>query len=175
MLYDYLEKNYNDDEYVICIFGDHGQTYFAKPEEQHLTRTHSNVAFMTRGGGVSGVSEEYFSSECMPAVMCKLAGIDACLSYMDGVLPRTYGGDKESEFALTETIHPGDPYMCAIHSKENTFYLTTDNVVTGYGRLEAGEYKTWLYDKDNNLIKNPELEKEYIDYIKEHIKYILSC
>ena len=40
--------------------------------------------------------------------------------------------------------------------------------------LEAGEYKTWLYDKDNNLIKNPELEKEYIDYIKEHIKYILS-
>lgn len=174
MLYDYLEKNYNDDEYVICIFGDHGQTYFAKPEEQHLTRTHSNVAFMTRGGGVSGVSEEYFSSECMPAVMCKLAGIDACLSYMDGVLPKTYGGDKESEFALTETIHPGDPYMCAIHSKENTFYLTTDNVVTGYGRLEAGEYKTWLYDKDNNLIKNPELEKEYIDYIKEHIKYILS-
>lgn len=58
--------------------------------------------------------------------------------------------------------------------KKIHFILQLDNVVTGYGRLEAGEYKTWLYDKDNNLIKNPELEKEYIDYIKEHIKYILS-
>lgn len=126
-LYNYIESNFNDDEYVISIFGDHGQAYFIKPNKYHLSREFSNICFMTRGGNISGVSFEYINITDYTNIITKLSGLENLKIENDGSLPKTYGGSSENKFAITETIHPGDPYMAAIHSPQYTFYLTSLN------------------------------------------------
>lgn len=173
-LYHYLSEHYQEDEYIINIFGDHGQTYFTQPEQHHLSRTHTNVAFMTRGGGFSGTNEEYFNLNCMPNIMCRLADMKCDLSDTDGILPKCYGGDTENEMAFSETFHPGDPYMVSIHTKEYTFFMTTENCVTKYGRLEPGNYTVKLLDHAGEEKDDPDIINRCIEYVKEHTKYIMS-
>lgn len=169
ILYNYLENNYSDDEYVLTIFGDHGQTYLTKPGEHHLSRSHTNTAFMVRGTDVRGISEEYMSSVDYINIMCRLAGLPAPKDDIEGRLPKTFGGDKENEYTLTETIHPGDPYMASIHSKNYTFYLTTKNRVTHHFKLDKGEYSVMLYDKDNNKIQDENMTDRFTKIVFEHI------
>lgn len=177
-LYDYLEQNYTEEEYIITLFGDHGQTYLLPPGEHHLARYHSNVGFMVRGGGLHGNSKEYMAAVDYPHILCKLAGCSTLPGTSEhtgaGILPKVFGGTKERAFTITETIHPGDPYEAAIHTKDHVFYLTSENTVTEYGRLDPGAFKTKLLDLKGNNLNQPEQEDYYIQQIKERLKYIFA-
>ena len=172
ILYDYIEQNYNEDEVVVTLFGDHGQAYMVKPEEFHLSRGMTNIGFMTRGGGVSGVSDEYINMVDYTNIITKLAGMENLHIDSDGKLPKTFGGEKENDFAISETIHPGDPYMIAMHSSKYTFYMETHAVVTDYGKVDMSEYDTKLYDSDRNEISDEEIINKFIEYVLDRTKYI---
>ena len=74
----------------------------------------------------------------------------------------------ENKYAITETIHPGDPYMAAIHSKKYVFYMESVNALTNYGKVDMSEYRAYLYDSEEN-----ELDKErFINFILDRTKYI---
>lgn len=173
-LYDYLERNFADDEYIVTMFGDHGQTYLLQPGEFHLARYHSNVAFMVRGGGGIGESQEYMSAVDYPDILCSLANVGEKITNTEGNLPKVFGGKEERPFAITETIHPNDPYQAAIHAKDHVFYFTTENRVTPYGRLDFGNYSADLLNLDGKLLDQPELTEYYIRLIKNRLKYIIT-
>ena len=82
-LYQYIEDNYKDEEIVVSLFADHGQGYLVKPEEDFLCDERSNIAFMFRGGNITGKSKEIISSCDYSGIMCKLAGIDYDYSKTD--------------------------------------------------------------------------------------------
>ena len=173
-LYEYIESHYSDDEFVISLFADHGQKYLTKPDEHHLSRSHSNVAFMTRGGGYTGVSDEFISIVDYPAIMCKLAGASYNGEKASGMLPKTFGGNGAHEFVVTETIHQGDQYMAAIRNDKHTFYFTSENNFDEYGRIEWGGYTCKLENAEGILIENDELTQYYIGWIKDHLKFLIS-
>lgn len=172
ILYDYIEENYDEDEFVVTLFGDHGQAYIVKPDEFHLSRGMTNIGFMTRGGGVSGVSDEYINLVDYTNIITKLAGMENLHIDSDGKLPKTFGGEKENDFAISETIHPGDPYMIAMHSSKYTFYMETHAVVTDYGKVDMSEYDTKLYDFSGNEIFDEEIINKFIQYVLDRTKYI---
>lgn len=171
-LYEYIENNYSDDEFVVTLFGDHGQAYIVPPNDHHLSRGLSNICFMTRGGGFSGTSDEYISITDYTNIITKLSGITNAEINSDGILPKTFGGIKEHEFVITETLHPGDPYMIALHNPEYTFFLTTETNVTQYGKADLTSYSTMLIDSSGKKITNTDLENKFINYILEYTKYI---
>lgn len=172
-LYEYIENTYNEDEFVVTLFGDHGQTYLNRPEEHHLAKGHTNVGFMVRGGGVRGVSHEYMSLVSYPNILCKLAGVEEKLEQMQGSLPVTFGGEEKAEFVLVETIHPGDNYMAAIYSEEYAFYFTMHTIVDTDVRMEMGDYVFKLYDYAGNIVENDDIIEKYINYLFDHIKYLV--
>ena len=172
ILYDYIEQNYNEDEVVVTLFGDHGQAYMVKPEEFHLSRGMTNIGFMTRGGGVSGVSDEYINMVDYTNIITKLAGMENVHIDSDGKLPKTFGGEIENNFAISETIHPGDPYMIAMHGSRYTFYMESNAVVTDYGKVDMSEYDIKLYDSDRNEISDEEIINKFIEYVLDRTKYI---
>lgn len=178
MLYDYLERNYNDDEYIVTMFGDHGQTYLLQPGEHHLSRYHSNAAFMVRGGERDnykrGLCEEYISAIDYPNILCRLANVKEPISDTQGNLPKVFGGMEERQYTITETIHPNDPYEVAIHAKDHIFYLTTENRITEYGRLDVGNYDSRLSDLSGKTIYNSELTNFYLKLTGERLKYIIN-
>lgn len=173
-LYNYLEQNYAEDEYVIILFGDHGQTYLLPPEEHHLARYHSNVGFMTRGGGYSGICREYMSAIDYPHILCKLADIPETPQTPEGQLPKVFGGKTERRFTITETIHPNDYYEASFHAKDHIFYLTSKDKVTNYGRLDAGEFETRLVDHNGYTLNNPKLTEYYTQLTRQRLRYILA-
>lgn len=172
VLYDYIEENYDEDEFVVTLFGDHGQGYIVKPDEFHLSRGLSNIGFMTRGGSVSGTTDEYINIVDYTNIITKLAGIEDAHIESDGKLPKIYGGMDENQYAITETIHPGDPYMAAIHSEKYVFYMESLNTLTNYGKVDMSEYRAYLYDSEGNELDDEELKERFINFILDRTKYI---
>ena len=171
-LYQYIEENYKDDEIIVSLFADHGQGYLIKPEEEFLSEGRTKVAFMIRGNGQSGQTDEVISTCDYPAVMSKLAGIDYDYSDTDAHLPVAFGEKDEREFAVTESIHVGDPYQIVLNGKDFWFYLKGKENVTPECRVPLNEYEMKLYDRHGNEIK----DKEKISYYEEWcLRHIESC
>lgn len=161
-LYQYLESNYSDDEMVVAVFSDHGQSFLLKEDDEFFHDKRSKVALMVRGNGLSGVSEEYISLCDYSEILCKMAGIPYNNEFTDSNLPRCFGGEREREYAITETIHPGDPYRIALHSKDYNFFLTSTEPVGEDCLVRLNEYTVRLEDKEGNLLNDEELKERLI-------------
>lgn len=170
-LYQYIESHFREEEFVITMFGDHGQTYLLKPEDHHLARYHSNVAFLVRGGHCKGSSTEYMAAVDYPHILCKLAGAGNFKS-PDGQLPKAFGGDSQRDYVITETIHPGDPYMAAIHAPSHTVYCTSEHTLSPQCRLARGNLQMSLTDQEGSPIDDSQLMQKYASIINDRLKYI---
>ena len=173
-IYRYLEEMYRDDEMVVSLFGDHGQGYLVEEGAHFLSEGRTKVAMMFRGKmEKTGICDEVLSICDYLPILCRLAGIPLKNKKIDGNLPAFFGGEKEREYAITESIHPGDPYQAAIVSKECTYYFTAGGIVEYDGRFELGEYSHKLLDKEGKESGNLELTEYYYNLLRQHIGSLL--
>ena len=87
----------------------------------------------------------------------------------DAHLPLCFGGDEEREFAVTESIHVGDPYQAALKGKDFTFYFTSEELVTSECRIPLKKYKVKLENNTGEEIEDAELKTRLTEYCLEHI------
>ncbi|MCI7170205.1 sulfatase-like hydrolase/transferase [bacterium] len=168
-LYQYIENNYEENEIVITLFADHGQGYLVRPEEEFLCDERTKIAFMTKGGEVSGKTEELISACDYTPIICKLAGIEYNYENTDASLPVVYGGEKEREFTVTESIHVGDPYQILLNGRDFTFYLKGIEKVTSECRVPLDTYEVKLSDKNGNILHDKEKINYYTKWCLDHI------
>lgn len=167
-LYQYL-NNFEENEIVITLFADHGQGYLVRPEEEFLCDERTKIAFMTKGGGVSGKTEELISACDYTPIICKLAGIEYNYENTDASLPVVYGGEKEREFTVTESIHVGDPYQILLNGRDFTFYLKGIEKVTSECRVPLDTYEVKLSDKNGNILHDKDKINYYTKWCLDHI------
>ena len=174
-LYMYLEEHYKEDEIVVSLFADHGQGYLVETGKHFLSKERSNVAFMFRGGEAEGkgVVEEIMSTCDYSCILRKLAGVNQPEVLSDGRLPKTFGGSEEREYALSESIHPKDPYQAAVFANDETFFFVNPYPVTDEGRFELADYTYWLEDLQGNRIQNDDLCQKYLKMVLKHIAPLL--
>ena len=168
-LYQYIENNFEENEIVITLFADHGQGYLVRPEEEFLCDERTKIAFMTKGGGVSGKTEELISACDYTPIICKLAGIEYNYENTDASLPVVYGGAKEREFTVTESIHVGDPYQILLNGRDFTFYLKGIEKVTSECRVPLDTYEVKLSDKNGNILHDKDKINDYTKWCLDHI------
>ena len=168
-LYQYIEDNYQEDEILVSLFADHGQGFLIPPGQEFLSRGRSNVAFMVRGGGVEGVTEEIISTCDYAPMMCHLAGVPFSFENTDAHLPLCFGGEKEREFAVTESIHVDDPYQIALKGKDFTFYFASEELVTSECRIPLKKYHVKLENDQGEELENTELKTRLTEYCLKHI------
>ncbi len=174
VLYRYIEENYRDDEIIVSLFGDHGQGFLIEEGKHFLSEGRTKVAMMFRGGEEkNGTCDELLSTCDYLPIMCKLAGIPLKDQKIDGNLPVFFGGDKKRKYAITESIHPGDPYQASIVSEGYVFYFTSEGIVEYDGRFELGEYECWLYDQGGKECFEKERIDHYFQILLEHIGTLL--
>ena len=178
LLYTYIQNNFSDDEILISLFADHGQGYLVPPDAHFLAKERSKVAFMFRGKGVPNeVTDEIMSTADYVPIMCKLAGIDMKAdAHIDGRLPKVFGGEKARDYAITESLHPGDVYSAVANSTDYEIYFDNSEKTDEEGRFRLGEYKVYGFNKtDGSPVEDTALLKEYeamfLDRIREHISY----
>lgn len=171
-LFQYIEEHYNEDEIIVSLFADHGQGYFVKPEDEFLSDGRTKVAFMFRGDNLLGCTEEIISTCDYSAILCKLAGVEYNYADTDANLPVAFGGEREREFSVTESIHVGDPYQIILNGKEFYFYLKAKENVTSECLVPLNQYEVKLCDRNGNRI-NDKVRISY--YEKWCLNHIQSC
>ena len=179
ILYEYINRNYSDDEIVISLFSDHGQGFLIEREDAHfLSDERSNIPIMFRGSSADGIGfcEETISAIDYGHILRHLSGIkESTDTYTDGQLPMIFGNSTAREYAYTESIHPGDPYYAAIYSpaKNIKFFFTNPSPVMNDGRFKLAEYSYYLEDYNGHRVDDEVLTNLYLDITLEHIAPIL--
>lgn len=170
VIYQYVENNYKDEDILVTLFADHGQGFLIQPKGHFCSEGRARVAFMLRGGNVEQqVCDEVISTCDYIQIMCKLANIQMKNIKIDGVLPKAFGGNGR-EYAIMESIHPGDPYYAAIYAKDCIFYFENSFPVQADGRFYLKQCEIRLTDLEGRqLDSNDERYQKYLSIIMEHI------
>lgn len=175
IIYKYIEEKYKDEEIIVSLFSDHGQSFLVPPEEHFMCKERAKVAFMVRGGGAPvQITDEIISTSDYLNIMCKLAGIRMKNVETNGNLPRCFGGEVEREYALDESIHPKDPYYATFFAKQYTIYFENGAPTEEDGRFELKDYSISAKDLNGNLIEDEELLDRYLDIIIDHIAPLIK-
>ena len=176
ILYNYIETHYAEDEYMISLFADHGQGYMVPKGSHFLSKERTKVAFMYRGADVEAkVTDEIMSTADYLPIMCKLLGIELKKENIDGILPVAFGGDTEREYAITESLHPGDIYSAVANTKEYEVYFDNGEKTDDEGRFHLKDYKIYGYYRDGSKLEDREIlaqyERIFLERIAEKIIY----
>lgn len=173
-LYCYLERNYAEEEMLVSLFGDHGQGYLVKEEEHFLSEGRTKAGMMFRGGiEHGGVCEELISTCDYLPIMCKMAGIPLRDEKIEGRLPRFFGGLREREYVITESVHLNDPYYAAIYGKDEAFYFTSEGTASYDGRFELGDYQCRILDKEGRECQDKERMDYYLHILMQHAENLI--
>lgn len=99
---------------------------------------------MLADGKVEGkISNELCSILDIYPTSAKLADIK--LDSNEGVVLKDFGGNGR-DTAITETIHPNQPYLVAITDAEHIFRFKTKSHVTDSGLVDLEHYEAQLLD-----------------------------
>lgn len=174
LLFNYLEKNFKDEEIFISLMSDHGQGFLIPEGRDFLCEYRSKVPFMFRGNNIKkGNCDELISGVDLFNILLKGANIEVDNSRATK-LPKYFGGATEREYTYTESIFPESPYRAAINNKTHEFIFETEGLVGVDGRFKVGNFKYKLINKSTGKEESTEeysdLCNRYLEVVFEHIK-----
>lgn len=175
ILYDYILKNYSEEEFVITLHSDHGQS-FLEEGFSLLSDNRLKVPFMMRGKNVPKMeSKELIQTvDILPTILksCQLTPMKT----IDGQLPKSFGGYKEREFTFTQIIHPGQTYKVRINEGNISYYLETEHLVLDDLTINLEGYQSRIVDNHTELDiteKNLDKKNKYDEFVFQQVKDML--
>lgn len=171
ILYQYIESNYSENEYVITINSDHGQGFITE-DEYLFSQKRTNVPFMLRGRNViCKKSNELMSNVDILPVLLHVCGLQNDAE-IDGILLDDFGGGKRI-YTISESIFPGQTYKLAINDNDHILKFETKENVRKDGLIIADNYSIVLKNRktgEDETEKYPDKIDYYTKEIFEHIK-----
>nr|WP_253944692.1 sulfatase-like hydrolase/transferase [Paenibacillus sp. NEAU-GSW1] len=177
VLFDYINKKYNSEEFLVVLHSDHGQTFLEK-ENSISHESRRKIPIMIKGKGIpSLMSDETIESIDILPIMLHQCGIKIP-DNIDGKLPKCFGGESERQFAFTQIIHPNQTYKVAISDDQHNFQFETEKKVGNDLTVCFENYTMMLLDKHTNrdekdvyVEKLKFYEKVVFEHIKEFIRW----
>lgn len=146
-LFDYLEKNYDEDEYLVAVYSDHGSPIYDK-KNYVLSYRQNSAAFMLRGHNVParGFVDELSSAVDIYPILGKCLGFE--FTDIDGNLPSVFGGQSR-EYVVSMSIHPGSIFMICIRTKDYECRGESVEILDEDGRVDLSDMKVSIYKRDS--------------------------
>lgn len=176
--FEFIKQKYNEDEYVICLYSDHGTPIFSN-HIFALSQSASNAALMLRGGGVpkSGiVRDEVTSTIDMMAIFSKLLGFQYDAHFTDTELPKIFGG-KGRAYTISQSIYPGQTYKMAINTLSHEIFIQSLEELTFDGRVNANRFLWQCHTKDETHEKcyDERVLQDFLRIYKENIRNLADA
>ena len=170
IIYDYINDNYKNDEVIVSIFSDHGQGYFIEDGKDMLEEERVKVPLMIKGKNISsGQYDEMIQAYDMYRIILNAIGIEDKFNNV----PKYFGGNKERDYTISESIFPNETYKATINDKYYKFFFESEEKVTIDGRVKLRKYNIKLINKKNDedeTLKEIDIAEKYSNIIIEHIK-----
>ncbi len=171
-LYDYLTDSFAPEDILVTLFSDHGQGFLVENGGFFLADERTKVPLLIKGSGLQpGICSEYISSVDYLPILGKLAGFSVDLTGRRSVLPVFFGGSEKRKLTVSESIYPGDTYKIALRNEQMVFFLETKEAVQKDARVSLAEYTWSLRTPAGEEIKDEDLKRECLDYVREHLGY----
>ncbi|OWR27604.1 hypothetical protein CDO73_21860 [Saccharibacillus sp. O23] len=174
-LYGYVENNYKNEEVLVVLTSDHGQS-FLEEHEIFLHESRRKVPLFIKGmpenDGASKTSDELIELTDLLPILLNKSGLSVP-SDIDGQLPKGLGGTKEREYVLTEAIHPNQTYKAVISDHEYIFQFENGSPILNDGLINLDTYSVQLFNKATGKDETAALVEKVQIYEKriwEHIK-----
>lgn len=171
-LYEYFNKNYQDEEILIVLHSDHGQS-FLEDTDILLNESRRKVPLMIKGGSTPvGTSDELISTIDILPTLLHLANLPAATD-IDGQLPVVFGGDTARTFTYTEAIHPNQTYKAALTDDTHHIYFENGTPIQNDGLVDLNQYTLKLINKVTGADETeslPDRTDYYEQIIWEHIQ-----
>ena len=168
-LFRYLETHYDEDEYLVQLYSDHGVPVYDK-QPYILSENQVGAALMMRGAGVPalGIVNELTSAVDIYPITAYLAGTTAG-DWVDGNLPAAFGG-AERDHVISESIYPGQSYKLCIRTKEHEFRLESDEPVDEDGTVDLSDAHMVIFKRGVQMafVDDEVLWHKFIAIVKEH-------
>ncbi len=168
ILFNYLESHYSEDEYAVHLYSDHGVPVYDQ-NPSILSEHQVGAALMVRGSGVPplGFVDELTSTlDIYPIVSYTSGGIPG--ESLDGNLPAALGG-KEREYAISNSIYPGQTYKLTVWTKSHEFQLESLDRVDEDGTVDLSGAKFHIYTrKDHSEVHDEFLLQYFFGIARKH-------
>lgn len=171
-IFDFLEENYKNDEYIVSLCSDHGAGFFGR-DNFTLKDELTHVPLMIRGNGVRNlgvIDNEVTNTIDLYSIYAHLC--DYCIDgELDCRLPKAFGG-RGREYSITQSLYPGQTYKMVINTLLYTFNLETQNLTTVDGRICMDSFSYDIFSKKENMKKvfDKEIVNYFIKIAMEHTK-----
>ncbi len=174
VLFEYIKNNYQEEEVLVSLFSDHGQGYLVPPGGEFLATERTNIAYMFRGCGCEPQrSQEIMSNLDYVKMMYHFAGIPYQEDRSEAVLPKCFGGEGR-KWAVTESLHPGDPYRAVFNGDHCYAYFYNPVPVGHDGRFALADYEFYLMDDKGERFEDESLKNECLAVVRKRIKYLIK-
>ncbi|MFC2314492.1 MAG: sulfatase-like hydrolase/transferase [Selenomonas massiliensis] len=149
-LFDYLTSHYEDDEYIVLLYSDHGTSVHAR-SPYLMSEEQTGAALMARGAGVPtlGRVDELTSSVDIYKILGKLAGYSIDAAYLDGNLPEAFGGQRR-EYTVSNSIYPGQTYKICVRTEQYAFHLETEALTCEDGTISLDRYTYHIHERSES-------------------------
>lgn len=174
-LYKYIEQNFHDNEIVISLISDHGQS-FLKDTENYLDVHRTHIPMMFRGKNIPvGICDEIVQSTDLFPIISHCLGMKGTFKH-DGNVAKYFGGQKDREYALAETLFPNKPYQIIFFESDIKIRFKSVENCTADGRIPDKGFSVCVFDisTDEDITsKFPDKVSFYENIMYEHIKEYL--
>lgn len=171
VLFDYIASHYDEDEYIIQLYSDHGASVY-DDVSQLVGDNHTHSAYMLRGYGVprKGIVDELTSAVDIYPVLGRLAGFPVG-SWVDGNLPAVFGGEERT-CVYSNSRYPGQTYKLCIRTKTHEFYMESLAPVHEDGTVDLSGAAASVYSRDGShrLVEDPALADEFLEMAREYTR-----
>ncbi|AOV08497.1 sulfatase-like hydrolase/transferase [Sporosarcina ureilytica] len=175
VLYNYILKNYGEDEFVVTLHSDHGQT-FLEEGFNLLSDNRLKVPFMMRGKNVPTIeSEELIQTVDILPTILKSCGLES-IQEIDGRIPKAFGENEEREFTFSQIIHPNQTYKVRINEGDISYYFETKHLVLADLSINLEGYQSRLVENQTEIDitqQNSDKKKKYDEYVFQQVKDML--
>lgn len=147
-LYDFLEENYCDEDFLVTLVSDHASSATIQTQNTSniLRKEKTNVPFMIRGTKIENVeSEEMIENVDILPTILNSCNISFDNKKIDGRLPKELGGNGK-DYIFTESIYPGQTYKASIKDKTYECFLEGRNLTKDDGLIDLNGYSFKMQD-----------------------------
>ena len=160
-LLSYIEEHFAEDEYIVSLYSDHGNSIFTTPQDgvvDVIAENATRAVWMMRGAGVPDgrIAGELTSIADIYPTLGHLCGFPVAED-IDGNLPAALGG-TERDAAVSMSIFPGQTYKLAVRTHEYTLRLETQGFVDEDGTADFAGAKVAIYPRAHELEEGYEVD-----------------
>ena len=166
-LFDYLTTHYEEDEYIVLLYSDHGASVYAR-SPYLLSEEQTGSALMARGAGVPALGrvDELTSSVDIYKILGKLADYPIDAAHLDGNLPEAFGGQRR-EYTVSNSIYPGQTYKICVRTEHYAFHLETAEFTREDGTISFDRYTYHIHERSESYreVFSDALARYFLDIV----------